>query len=133
MFSTKEAKISRIFSVFLSPFPVFSSLLTSPLGRSASQVKGEALIEKADFMLLAHLEAAPPPTAAGSNTERFCRSIAPRIDFSPTKEVCFTSSFKAGFGKSLNCLCEQGQFASIPHFGPTEGRAFNLIRELFQE
>lgn len=100
-------------------FSLFS-LLTFPLVRSASQFKGEVLAGQAGFTLLAGLEAASPPIAAGSNAEGFCGSTAPRVDFSPAKEVCFMSSFEAGFEKSLNCLFEQGQFAFIPHFALTE-------------
>lgn len=100
-------------------FSLFS-LLTLPLVRSASQFKGDVLAGQAGFTLLAGLEAASPPTVTGSNPEGFCGSMAPRVAFSPVKEVCFMSSFEAGFEKSLNCLFEQGQFAFIPHFALTE-------------
>lgn len=100
-------------------FSLFS-LLTLPLVRSASQFKGDVLAGQAGFTLLAGLEAASPPTVTGSNPEGFCGSMVPRVAFSPVKEVCFMSSFEAGFEKSLNCLFEQGQFAFIPHFALTE-------------
>lgn len=100
-------------------FSLFS-LLTFPPVRSVSQFKGEVLPGQAGLMLLAGLEAAPPPGAAGSSTEGFCWSTVPRVCFSPAKEICFMSSFEAGLEKSLNCLFEQGQFAFIPHFALTE-------------
>ena len=91
----------------------FPSLWTCLLVRSDSQLKREALIGQADFMRLAGLEAATLLTDAHSNTEKFCRSIAPRIFFSLTKAFCFMSSFETGFVKSSNCLYEQGQFAPL--------------------
>lgn len=67
--------------------PLFS-LLTFPLVRSASQFKGDVLAGQVGFMLLAGLEAASPATGTGSNTKGFCWNPAPRVGFSPAKEVC---------------------------------------------
>lgn len=66
--------------------PLFS-LLTFPPVRSVSQFKGEVLPGQAGLMLLAGLEAAPPPMATGSSTEGFCWSMVPRVGFSPAKEI----------------------------------------------
>lgn len=103
----------------VSCFSLFS-LLTFPLVRSASQFKGEVLVGQVGFTLLAGLEAASPHTATGSKTGELCWTMVPRVGFSPDKDVCFRSSFKAGFEKSLNCLLEQGQLAFMPHFALTE-------------
>lgn len=91
------------------------SLLTFPLVRSASQFKGDVLAAQAGFVLLAGLEAASPPRATGSVTEGFGWSTAPRVGFSPAKEICVECERRILY-KLKNYV---GMLTHIPTIPPT--------------